>query len=91
MDGFEVARRIRATPAYGGVLLIALTGFGQEHDQRRSRDAGFDHHVVKPPDIDRLRDLLTKGWSGTRSDSPSPGAIHTTRRGEVSGSPSRDH
>lgn len=85
MDGFEVARRIRATPAYGGVLLIALTGFGQEHDQRRSRDAGFDHHVVKPPDIDRLCDLLTKGWSGTRSDRPSPGAIPTTRTGDVSG------
>jgi len=63
MDGYEVARRIRATPGYETVLLIALTGWGQEDDQRRSRAAGFDHHVVKPPDLDRLRQLLTAGWS----------------------------
>ncbi len=62
MDGYEVARRIRATAEYGRILLIALTGWGQEHDQRRSRAAGFDQHVVKPPDIDRLRELLTAGW-----------------------------
>jgi signal transduction histidine kinase/ActR/RegA family two-component response regulator len=62
MDGYEVARRIRATPEYSRILLIALTGWGQEHDQRRSRAAGFDQHVVKPPDIDRLRDLLSAGW-----------------------------
>ena len=62
MDGYEVARRIRATAEYSRILLIALTGWGQEHDQRRSRAAGFDHHLVKPPDIDRLRELLTAGW-----------------------------
>jgi CheY-like chemotaxis protein len=45
-------------------LLIALTGWGQEHDQRRSRAAGFDHHLVKPPDFDKLRDLLSAGWPG---------------------------
>ena len=61
MDGYEVARRIRAIPRHAGVLLIALTGWGQEHDQRRSRAAGCDHHLVKPPDIDRLRELLTSG------------------------------
>ena len=63
MDGYEVARKIRSTAHHGDVLLIALTGWGQEHDQRRSLGAGFDHHVVKPPDIDKLRDLLTTGWS----------------------------
>ena len=62
MDGYEVARRIRATAEYRRILLIALTGWGQEHDQRRSRAAGIDQHVVKPPDIDRLRELLTAGW-----------------------------
>ncbi len=61
MDGYEVARRIRATPDHAGTMLIALTGWGQEHDQRRSRAAGFDHHLVKPPDIDRLRELLSAG------------------------------
>ena len=59
MDGYEVSRRIRATPDHGRVLLIALTGWGQEDDLRRSRAAGFDHHLVKPPDVDKLRDLLT--------------------------------
>ncbi len=59
MDGYEVARRIRATAEHRDVLLVALTGWGQEHDQRRSRAAGFDHHVVKPPDVDQLRQLLT--------------------------------
>jgi CheY-like chemotaxis protein len=61
MDGYEVARRIRAIPAQRHILLVALTGWGQEHDQRRSRAAGFDHHVVKPPDVQRLRELLTVG------------------------------
>ena len=66
MDGYEVARRIRAVPAHRDVLLIALTGWGQEHDQRRSLAAGFDHHVVKPPDVDRLRELLTTAGEARR-------------------------
>jgi signal transduction histidine kinase len=60
MDGYEVARQVRATPNHAHTLLIALTGWGQEQDQRHSRAAGFDHHLVKPPDIDKLRDLLTR-------------------------------
>ncbi len=68
MDGYEVARKIRSTAEHGDVLLIALTGWGQEHDQRRSLAAGFDHHVVKPPDIDKLRDLLTMDWSDAGTD-----------------------
>jgi signal transduction histidine kinase/CheY-like chemotaxis protein len=63
MDGYEVSQRIRATSHHGDVLLIALTGWGQELDQRRTRAAGFDHHLVKPLDIDKLRDLLTSRWS----------------------------
>jgi signal transduction histidine kinase/ActR/RegA family two-component response regulator len=58
MDGFEVARRIRTHPRARHVLLVALTGWGQEQDQMQSREAGFDHHLVKPPDLDRLRELL---------------------------------
>jgi two-component system, chemotaxis family, CheB/CheR fusion protein len=64
MDGYEVSRRIRAMPNRRDVLLIALSGWGQEHDYRRSRVAGFDCHFVKPPDIDRLCDVLTTGWPG---------------------------
>jgi len=59
MDGYEVARSIRANPRFHDTLLIALTGWGQEQDQQRSRAAGIDHHLIKPPDIDRLRQLLT--------------------------------
>lgn len=59
MDGYDVARRIRARPDCAHVLLIALTGWGQEHDRARAGSAGFDHHVVKPPDIDALRGLVT--------------------------------
>jgi signal transduction histidine kinase/ActR/RegA family two-component response regulator len=58
MDGYEVARRIRSHPQCGAVLLIALTGWGQEHDVRRSDEAGFDHHIVKPADMGKLRALL---------------------------------
>jgi CheY-like chemotaxis protein len=60
MDGYEVARTVRATPSHAHTLLIALTGWGQDQDQRQSRAAGFDHHMVKPPDIDRLREILTR-------------------------------
>jgi signal transduction histidine kinase len=58
MDGLEVARRIRRRPELRDVALIALTGWGRADDVRRARDAGFDHHMVKPADIDALRSLL---------------------------------
>jgi CheY-like chemotaxis protein len=58
MDGYEVARRIRADPDNRHISLIALTGWGQEEDRQRSSAAGFDHHLVKPADLDQLRQLL---------------------------------
>jgi len=58
MDGYDVARRIRSRADGAHVLLIALTGWGQNHDRERARTAGFDHHLVKPPDIDALRELV---------------------------------
>jgi signal transduction histidine kinase len=60
MDGYEVARRIRAEGSSEHPLLIALTGWGQDQDVEESRAAGFDHHLVKPPDIDKLRTLLAR-------------------------------
>jgi CheY-like chemotaxis protein len=48
------------------MLLIALTGWGQEKDRRRSRAAGIDHHLVKPPDIGVLKDLLAASNQTTR-------------------------
>jgi signal transduction histidine kinase/ActR/RegA family two-component response regulator len=68
MDGYEVARRIRADATHNGVLLIALTGWGQQEDQRQSRAAGFDHHVVKPADVNRLRELIAAGPPARSSD-----------------------
>jgi two-component system CheB/CheR fusion protein len=60
MDGYEVARRLRARPEMDGALLIALTGYGQEEDRRRSREAGFDAHLVKPVDPEALRELIAQ-------------------------------
>ncbi len=59
MDGYEVARRMRAMPALASTMLIALTGWGQDQDRRHSRAAGFDHHIVKPPDLQRLIKLIS--------------------------------
>jgi CheY-like chemotaxis protein len=58
MDGFEVARRVRKRPEFASVQLIALTGWGQEEDRRRTSEAGFDHHLVKPVDLASLEPLL---------------------------------
>jgi CheY-like chemotaxis protein len=59
MTGYEVARRLREQPMFRDVVLIATTGYGQERDQQQSRDAGFDHHLVKPYDPDTLESILT--------------------------------
>jgi CheY-like chemotaxis protein len=48
LDGFEVCRRLRTQPEYAGTTVLALTGWGQEQDRRRSAEAGFDGHLVKP-------------------------------------------
>ena len=58
LDGYEVARQMRQDQALDGVKLIALTGYGQEEDQRRAREAGFDVHLTKPADPERLERLL---------------------------------
>ena len=58
MDGLEVARRIRQIPEFQNLTLIALTGWGQEDDRNRSRSAGFDHHLIKPADVNALQTLL---------------------------------
>ena len=58
MDGFEVAKRIRRQLELGDVVLVALTGYGQEADQHRSKEAGFDHHLVKPADFGKVKEIL---------------------------------
>jgi PAS domain S-box-containing protein len=58
MDGYEVARRLRAGSGLGGAVLVAVTGWGQEEDRRRSSEAGFNHHLVKPVEPKALEALL---------------------------------
>jgi two-component system CheB/CheR fusion protein len=60
MDGFEVARRLRELPETRAVTLIALTGFGQPDMLHRSKEVGFDHHLVKPVLLDVLAPLLPR-------------------------------
>ena len=59
LDGYQVAQRLRAA-FHDHILLIALTGYGREEDRRRARQAGFDHHLVKPVDPAVLQPLLVR-------------------------------
>jgi CheY-like chemotaxis protein len=58
VDGYEMARRIRVLDGGKTVLLIALTGYGQPKDRERALAAGFDHHLVKPLNVDLLIEIL---------------------------------
>ena len=58
MDGNELARRLRAEQESTHALLIAVTGYGQEHDRLKALAAGFDQHLVKPVDVTKLAALL---------------------------------
>jgi CheY-like chemotaxis protein len=64
MDGYQLARRMRAAPGLQEVRLVAVTGFGQEADRGRAREAGFDEHLVKPVEIEALRLLMDRLLSG---------------------------
>ena len=58
MDGYELAARLRELPGLNGVRLIALTGYGQDSDRQKTRDAGFEHHFVKPVDFEAIETVL---------------------------------
>ena len=58
IDGYELVRRIRNDPQLCDTLIVALTGYGQEEDQRRSHEAGFDLHLVKPPSVATLKEVF---------------------------------
>jgi PAS domain S-box-containing protein len=60
LDGNELARRLRADPHTAGIALVAVTGYGQEQDRRAALAAGFDHHLVKPVDMEKLAALLAQ-------------------------------
>ncbi|MGB6603756.1 MAG: ATP-binding protein [Steroidobacteraceae bacterium] len=60
VDGYEIARRLRASNPVPGIRLIALTGYGRDEDRERAREAGFDDHLLKPADMDALQRLLAR-------------------------------
>ncbi len=64
MDGYQVARRLRATEQTQASLLIALTGYGQDTDRERALQAGFDHHLVKPADPGKLAQMIVDWRAG---------------------------
>lgn len=69
LNGYEVARRIRAQPWGQNIVLVALTGWGQDNDRQKSKDVGFDSHLVKPAEHDGLMNLLAE--FGRRRHEPS--------------------
>jgi CheY-like chemotaxis protein len=58
MNGYDVARRLRQRPGLDRLMLVAMTGWGQAEDRRRSHEAGFDHHLIKPVEPEALSRLL---------------------------------
>jgi PAS domain S-box-containing protein len=69
LDGYELARRLRARPECAEATLIALTGYGQPNDRSMGQTAGFDHYLVKPVDIEKLAQLLANAanWGRRRA------------------------
>ena len=83
MDGYELARRLKATPELRDVRLIAVTGYGQPSDREKALDAGFFEHVTKPFEFERLAELIEAGdgVAGARPDSAvRPGTRRTPRQ-----------
>ena len=68
MNGYDVARTLRAREWGRAVRIIALTGWGQEGDRRRSREAGIDEHLVKPIDPSALEGLLAAAGPSARAE-----------------------
>ena len=60
LNGYEVAKRLRQQAALANVVLVAMTGYGQETDRQLSREAGFDHHLVKPADFAAVQEILAR-------------------------------
>jgi CheY-like chemotaxis protein len=65
MDGLEVARAIRRHAEFSKIVLIALTGWGQADDRKRTEQAGFDYHLVKPADVAALQAVLVEAGQGS--------------------------
>jgi PAS domain S-box-containing protein len=74
LDGYEVAKQIRETPALQKPVLVAMTGYGQDADRQRSQETGFDHHLVKPADFRAVQEILgAVSEKGERADAATGG------------------
>lgn len=67
LNGYDVCRRIREQDWGSDMMIIALTGWGQAEDRQRTKEAGFDHHLVKPVDVAKLNELLESSKLRRRS------------------------
>ena len=65
MDGYNLAQRIREQPQFRTMVLVAQTGWAHDEDRLRSKQAGFDYHLAKPLDHDRLHDILSESIPDT--------------------------
>lgn len=70
MDGFQLAQELRKRAATANALLIAVTGYGQAADRQRSRDAGFDHHLVKPVWSQEIKQVITSRFPVGQRQAP---------------------
>ena len=70
MDGFEVAQRLKALPEWRGLEIVAITGYGQDIDRRRTRESGFDEHMVKPVRLDALEAWLRRSQKRRHGGKP---------------------
>jgi CheY-like chemotaxis protein len=74
MNGYEVARQLRAQDCFAETLLVAITGYGRASDVQQTESAGFDHHLVKPVDYEKLQSVLaTRSACATRGGAGSIG------------------
>ena len=81
MDGYEVAQALRGQAGLDQTLLVALTGYGQDEDRRRSAEAGFDHHLVKPVDPRNSRTCSTAiSRSSAKNPKSCSGRMRSRRR-----------
>jgi CheY-like chemotaxis protein len=81
LNGYEATRRIRAQSWGADIVVIALTGWGQESDRHQSREAGCDHHLVKPVDLAQLEQLIATCTSTSSGSSQPPASQRSLRVG----------
>jgi CheY-like chemotaxis protein len=85
MSGYDVARELRRRPKFQDLMLVAMTGYGQESDRQRSHAAGFDHHLVKPVSIDTLQELLSKAPQRVAAERDATSPSHAGPSGPSAG------